>query len=310
MLLSGDLIRRKSTRWCFTHNNPSDGDEELISAFFGVDCKYGVFGRETGATGTPHLQGFFVLDATGSRTLDWVRNRFPVAGVHFEIARGTTTQASAYCKKDGDYLEFGTPQEPGRRNDLNDAFEWGRAFLAEHGRAPTSPEIIRAGHFGVYVKNARFRPALMKMVECQKRLQFEELRDWQVGLKDELMGEADDRKIIFYFDSIGNAGKSFFCRYMLENHSECSQVLSAGKESDLAFMIEEYKWIFLFDISRGRLEYLNYSILEMLKNGYVQSTKYVSQVKRLPRQCHVVVFCNEPPDMTKLSEDRYDVREI
>lgn len=311
MLLSSNLIRPKATRWCFTHNNPAEDDEDLIIGFFTADCKYAVFGREVGASGTPHLQGFFILDVTGSRSLDWVRNRFPISGVHFEVAKGTSSQASTYCKKDGDFYEFGVlSDQAGKRNDLDSAFEWGREFLRAYGRAPTSPEIIRSGHFSVYIRNARFRPALMKMVDVQKRLVDSELRDWQVGLKDELLGQADERKIIFYVDSVGNSGKSWFCRWMLENHSETTQILSAGKEQDLAYMIEEYKHIFLFDISRGRLEFMNYSILEMIKNGYVQSTKYASAVKQLPKAAHVVVFTNEHPDLTKLSEDRYDVREI
>lgn len=310
MLLSSTLIRPKSTRWCFTHNNYDSDSEDLITGFFTADCKYGVFGREVGDSGTRHLQGFFVLDCTGSRSLDWVRNRFPVQGVHFEAARGSTSQAADYCKKDGDFYEFGQPSEPGRRNDLHSAFEWGREFLREHGRAPTSPEIVRSGHFAVYVKNARFRPALMKLVEVKKRLEFDSLRDWQVSFAEELLIEADDRKIIFYVDSVGNAGKSYFCRWMLEHHGAVTQILSAGKEVDLAYMIEEFKSVFLFDISRGRLEFLQYSILESLKNGFVQSTKYASAVKALPHKAHVVVFTNEEPDITKLSEDRYDIRRI
>jgi len=310
MLLSSNLIRPKSTRWVFTHNNYSEDDESLIAAFFTVDCKYGIFGREIGAGGTPHLQGFFVLDCTGSRSLDWVRARFPVAGVHFEVAKGSSKQAADYCKKDGDYREFGTPSEPGRRNDLHDAFEWGRQFLLEHGRAPTSPEIVRSGHHAVYIKAPRFRPALMKMVEVQKRLAYDSLRDWQTTLKDELLQDADDRKIIFYVDSVGNSGKSYFCRWMLENYQDLVQLMSAGKETDLAYMVEEHKKVFLFDISRGRLEYLQYSILEALKNGFVQSSKYASLVKHLNFKAHVVVFTNEHPDLEKLSADRYDIREI
>jgi len=310
MLLSTDVVSRKSSRWVFTHNNPADGDAERILAFFRSDCRYGVFGVEVGSGGTPHLQGFFILSATGSRTLAWVRSHFPVGNPHFECARGTSAQASAYCKKEGSFVEHGELGEPGRRTDLHDAFEWGREFLRAHGRAPTSPEIVRSGHFGVYVKNARFRPALMKLVEVRRRLDGEFLRDWQVDLEKELLEEPGDRKIVFVVDSVGNSGKSFFCRWFLENHGAKTQVLSAGKEVDLSYMVEDFKSIFLFDISRGRLEYLQYSILEALKNGVVQSTKYASMSKILHGRAHVVVFTNEHPDMTKLSEDRYDIREI
>lgn len=310
MLLSADVVSRKSSRWCFTHNNPADGDAESILSFFRDHCRYGIFGVELGAGGTPHLQGFFVLSTNGSRSLSWIRAQFPVGRPHFEAARGTSAQAAEYCKKEGSFVEHGELGEPGRRTDLHDAFEWGREFLRAHGRAPTSPEIVRSGHFAVYVKNSRFRPALAKLVEVRRRLDSESLREWQVPLETELLGPADDRKIVFYVDTVGNSGKSFFCRWMLEKHAAITQVLSAGKEVDLAYMVEEHKSIFLFDISRSRLEFLQFSILEALKNGIVQSTKYCSSSKVLHGPSHVVVFTNEHPDMAKLSADRYDVREI
>jgi len=309
MLLAPHLVQRKSRRWCFTHNNYADVDAQLILDFFREHCRYGVFGREVGDGGTFHFQGYFTLQSTGSRTLAWVRGAFPVAA-HFEAARGTNEQAIAYCKKDGDYSEFGTPTEPGRRHDLDDAFKWGRDFLREFGRAPTSPEILDSGFHGVYIKCPRFRPSLLKLVPVTRRLEYETLHDWQINLRDELLLPADDRKILFMVDFIGNAGKSFFCRFMLQEYPNDVQLLAAGKEQDLAYMVEEHKKIFLFDIARGRLEFLQYSILEGIKNGFVQSTKYASTMKHLNHRAHVVVFTNESPDVLKLSEDRYDIRDI
>lgn len=303
-------IRRKSRRWVFTHNNYVDEDVPSINTWLQINTVYSVFGYEVGAEGTPHLQGFFILGGTGSRTLSWVRNNFPVAGVHFEIAVGSNEQAASYCKKEGNYVERGTFAEAGQRNDLKSAFEWGREFLREYGRAPTSPEILQSDHYATYVKHSRFRSSLLKLVPVTRRLEFESLRDWQSILHEELLGAADDRKIIFYVDYIGNSGKSFFCRYELQERPNEVQLFAAGKEGDLAYMVEEHKSVFLFDIARGRLEFLQYSILEGLKNGFVQSTKYASAMKHLNHCAHVVVFTNEDPDVGKLSEDRFDIRYI
>ena len=83
--------------------------------------------------------------------------------------------------------------------------------------------------------------------------------------------------------------------------------LRVAKRDDIAHSIDENKRIFMFDIERASMEYLQYSILEQLKDGLVFSPKYDSRVKRIKSNAHVVVFCNEHPDPTKLSEDRYHV---
>ncbi len=51
---------------------------------------------------------------------------------------------------------------------------------------------------------------------------------------------------------------------------------------------------------------MNYDFLESVKDGMVFSTKYESVVKTLGK-VHVVVLMNEMPDMSKLSDDRYQI---
>ncbi len=85
--------------WCFTLNNP--GKEALP----GIDhFDYFVYGKEVGDSGTPHLQGFFILK--NRQRLSFVKKLFPRA--HFERMRGTPLEAATYCKKDGDFKEVGT----------------------------------------------------------------------------------------------------------------------------------------------------------------------------------------------------------
>lgn len=63
-----------------------------------------VIGKEVGAEGVPHLQGY-VCFKTKLR-FNVVKKMLPRA--HLEVMRGTPQQASDYCKKDGDFAERGT----------------------------------------------------------------------------------------------------------------------------------------------------------------------------------------------------------
>ena len=42
---------------------------------------------------------------------------------HVKERYGTAKEAVEYCKKDGNFMEFGRPKKQGERNDLNDVYE-------------------------------------------------------------------------------------------------------------------------------------------------------------------------------------------
>ena len=69
-----------------------------------------IFGKEVGANGTPHIQGYTEFSSQ-RRLAVWKR----IIGVraHIEGAKGTRAQNTAYCSKDGDVFQFpeGTVQE-------------------------------------------------------------------------------------------------------------------------------------------------------------------------------------------------------
>ena len=127
-------------------------------------------------------------------------------------------------------------------------------------------------------------------------------------LESELDSDPDDRSIIFYVDTEGNKGKTWFQRYYMSKHPDKVQVLSGGKRDDIAHSVEKTKSTFFFNIPRGGMEYLPYTILEQMKDQMVYSPKYSSQMKYLSKCPHVVVFCNEQPMMDRMSEDRYVIR--
>lgn len=100
--------------FCFTLNNYTPEDVEEIK-----HCnkyKYIVFGFEIGKKGTPHLQGYvewknYIRFQTLKKMDTWKR-------MYVARRKGRADQAANYCKKDGDFYEFGEISQQGKRNDL------------------------------------------------------------------------------------------------------------------------------------------------------------------------------------------------
>jgi len=101
----------RARNYVFTVNNYTDEDEHQVYAMaWEHPVRYIVVGKEVGESGTPHLQGFVCFKH--QLALSSVKALFPTA--HFEEKRGTFQQAADYCKKEGNYFEWGTlPMESG-----------------------------------------------------------------------------------------------------------------------------------------------------------------------------------------------------
>lgn len=135
--------------------------------------------------------------------------------------------------------------------------------------------------------------------------------DWQkkiIALHDEPAG---DRKIVWVTDYIGNRGKSFLTRYMVVKFNI---ILADGKKADIFHQIakrledtdnEDVFDMVILDIPRHNQEFINYGLLEQLKNGCIMSGKFEGGtfVFNSP---HVIVMSNELPDYTKFSQDRWE----
>lgn len=113
--------------WCLTINNYTAADEDRFTA---AVAKYKVAGKETGDSGTPHLQ-CYIYFAT-KKTFTAIRRMFP--GAHVEQAKGTADQNRVYCTKENLWHESGvipvTPLQKGQ----NEAQRWATArTLAKQG---------------------------------------------------------------------------------------------------------------------------------------------------------------------------------
>ena len=54
---------------------------------------------------------------------------------------------------------------------------------------------------------------------------------------------------------------------------------------------------------------MNYSVIEHLKNGRIFSSKYESKIMKFACP-YIIIYANFMPNKEKLSEDRWDIREI
>lgn len=105
---------QRSRGWVFTLNNYDQADVDRMPS---VDSQYLIYGKEVGESGTPHLQGFvyFANARTGKAVKKQISERS-----HIEKMRGTPKQAADYCRKGGEFVEFGVMPEQGKRSDLHD----------------------------------------------------------------------------------------------------------------------------------------------------------------------------------------------
>lgn len=88
--------------YCFTINNPTLADIEKLPH----DARYLVYGSELAPeTGTPHLQGYVYFH--NPRSIKAVQDQFHPHHIEPRFANSSPEAASNYCKKDGDYQEFG-----------------------------------------------------------------------------------------------------------------------------------------------------------------------------------------------------------
>jgi len=162
-------------------------------------------------------------------------------------------------------------------------------------------------HSEVYAKYPRFIHDYIRAIEESKvtRTPLIPKDGWQSQLAEDLRSIPDARKVIWYCDLIGNSGKSYFATHYME---KTSYYITGGKATDI-FYGYAYESVVFFDLARMKQEIVQYDVMENFKNGQFYSTKYECKNVKFNTP-HVVVFANFLPDVTKLSADRWDIREI
>lgn len=288
-----------SKNWCFTLNNYTEEDVERLNALVDNNqlVAYLIFGKEIAESGTPHLQGFISLNQ--KKRMLQVKTLIG-SNPHLEVARNVNASVE-YCKKEGDWVEFGSRTGGrGKRSDLEE-------FMNAVKGGMLNFKEIREAHPDVYSKYPRFCLEYVRDNFPKVIIPDHPLRQWQQELNDILETEPDRRTIIFVVDLQGNSGKSWFADWFQQKMGSTCQVMTPGKRSDMAYMLNPGLKVLFLDAPRAKqADFIQYDFLEDLKNGRVFSPKYESIMKTY-EPMHIVVLMNEQPDMSKLSADRYKV---
>lgn len=286
-------------RWVATLNNYSQDEYDALINSSVTQANYAVIGREVGESGTPHLQCFFIL--INRFRLRQVKAIPGLQRAHLEPARGTSSQAATYCKKEGDFWEHGDLPNPGPKKTI---FETFRDWFKEQPGVITEKDIL--DNYPAVLRYRDFIATCYRVYGKRPQLVEGDLRPWQLSLDEMIDEEPDDRKINFVVDNAGNNGKSWLTRSWFSNRTDI-QMLSVGKRDDLMYAIDPSKRVFVFDIPRQQMEYFQYAVVEAIKNQMIMSNKYKSEVKIISHKTHVIVFSNESPDMNAMTGDRYNL---
>lgn len=116
-------------------------------------------------------------------------------------------------------------------------------------------------------------------VTIQQNYNQFQLKHFQKDIIDIISQAPDSRKVNWFFDYQGNAGKTWLstllvCRYnaiRFEN-AKSADIKHANNGQPIA----------VFDLSRSSGEHINYEVIEAIKNGIFFSSKYESKMKVFP----------------------------
>lgn len=136
-------------------------------------------------------------------------------------------------------------------------------------------------------------------------------KEWQQDILDILDKKPDKRSVYWFWDDKGNIGKSFLATYICMNYDV---VVCDGKKNDILNQVnvalEKYiPKVAILDIPRSSIDYVNYSVIEKLKDGCLYSGKYEGGMCIFP-QPHVIIFANREPDRREMSSDRWIIRQL
>lgn len=135
------MANNMAKNWCMTINNYDEVEIGTIGLKLQTWCIYYVVGKEVGESGTPHLQCFFSLKA--KKRMAALKKIFPTAHLEVKSKKSTMREAADYCKKDGDFFEFGVLPEEGREKGLkviNDNYEETVALAKDGDILAINPE--------------------------------------------------------------------------------------------------------------------------------------------------------------------------
>lgn len=148
-----------------------------------------------------------------------------------------------------------------------------------------------------------------------KTITQDQFLPWEKDIMCTLKEEPDDRKCYWYWSKKGGVGKTSFCKYLVV-HEKC--IVLGGKAADCRNGVIEYAKAhcgdtperIIINIPRSFAEeYVSYEAFENLKDMIFYSGKYEGGM--ICGNCpHLFIFANFYPDVSKMSEDRWQIFNI
>lgn len=144
-----------------------------------------------------------------------------------------------------------------------------------------------------------------KGIELPEEIEVDEPYGWQLQVMDIIKTKPDKRSIYWFWEPVGNVGKSTLCKYLAYKHNA---ILCSGNAKDIYNHILKQKSIkiVIIDIPRVSQDHISYAAIESIKNGFIYSGKYEGGQK-IFNSPHVIVFANQEPDYSNMSQDRWKV---
>lgn len=139
-----------------------------------------------------------------------------------------------------------------------------------------------------------------------------ELKPWQVEILNILNQPPDTRKIHWYWESNGKVGKTTFAKHLALTRGA---IVLSGKSADIKDGVRRYLEkhdevnLAIFHYVKTQEEYISYEALESIKDGMFFSGKFESGMV-LFNQPHIIILANFKPDTSKLSKDRWIIKNI
>lgn len=227
---------------------------------------------------------------------------FKVKKAVFQLERGEETKTPHYQG----YLYFSNARY---EKAVSSALKiWCQAAENDHAvkRYAQKTATKEDGPWGFGLEGFRMPVEAVKIIE--------NLRPWQEEIANITEREADERTIHWYWDPVGNMGKTVFSKWLVVMRQA---EFVGGKAADAKFCIakrlqDEEKpplKVVVFGFTRTLENYVSYEAIESIKDGLFFSSKYESGTCCF-NSPHVICFANFPPDTSKLSQDRWRIVEV
>lgn len=312
-----------------TLNNYTEEETQALRNCVGDKIKYVTFIKETCDSGTPHLQifaqGHTVLSVKqwhsllGPRVSNIVQTKDIPKAIQYCQGYEWNNDTEQFQPKEGSLLdtmeEYGTPagQGQGKRTDLETINEELKHKPLKHLWLENQyTQTLAAYHQHwkdkdqVYASDRMFKAAKAQHNEF---MATRKKNDWEHLLDKIIDSHADPRVIHWFYDNVGDMGKTVNGKNLYFNHN--TFYATGGKAADIYHAYQGEPIVILnlpasTDVAHS--DYL-YPILEGFKDGVVSSGKYNSQTKafKIP---HVIVFSNHAPDMTKVKANRIKAHNV